>query len=169
MIELWKNIQDYEGLYQVSSMGRVRRVNGIAPGVHRILKQGYTMQGRKQATLCIDGYVRKFQVHALVCTAWHGPCPPGLECRHLDGNHLNNVPGNLCWGTHTQNMQDKTQHGTQLIGEAVPNAKLTESDVLAIRKSLKPDRELGKHYGVSGPCISNIRNGKTWKHLLSAA
>jgi DNA-binding XRE family transcriptional regulator len=155
VVEYWKNIQGYEGLYQVSSLGRVRRLDGIAPGVHRVLKQGYTMQG----------VPKKLQVHALVCEAWHGPCPDGLECRHLDGDHLHNVPGNLAWGTHTQNMQDKTGHGTQLIGERQPQAKLTEIQVIEIRKSLKPYRTLAKLYGVSEPTIVSIRKGRTWKHL----
>jgi hypothetical protein len=45
-----------------------------------------------------------------------GPCPVGMECRHLDGVKLNNSPGNLCWGTPTENTEDKRRHGTMPAG-----------------------------------------------------
>ena len=49
-------------------------------------------------------------VHRLLLAAFVGPCPEGMECRHLDGNRLNNKLENLCWGTHYENIQDRTRH-----------------------------------------------------------
>lgn len=49
-------------------------------------------------------------VHRLVLEAFVGPCPPGMQCRHLDGNSLNNRLSNLCWGTPKENLDDAVRH-----------------------------------------------------------
>jgi hypothetical protein len=53
---------------------------------------------------------RKLNVHALVLTAFVGPKPDGMECRHLNGNLLDNRLENLRWGTHSDNERDKRIH-----------------------------------------------------------
>lgn len=172
-MEEWKDVVGYEGFYQVSSEGRVRSLVRLLPaavqaGIRKekqILAFGSNKQGRLQVALSAYGKVRRFQVHTLVCTAFNGPCPEGLECRHEDGNCANNRPGNLSWGTHTDNMRDKRKHGTQTEGGDSPRAKLTEKQVLAIRKDKRTMRAIAKDYGVSMVAIVFIKNRKTWKHL----
>lgn len=44
------------------------------------------------------------KVHRLVCEAFHGPCPPGMEVLHDDEDGLNNRPENLRWGTRKENL-----------------------------------------------------------------
>src|SRR6187402_1272235 len=56
-------------------------------------------------------------IHQLVLFAFRGPCPKGLEGRHLDGTPSNNCLSNLEYGTHTENMADKHRHGRALTGE----------------------------------------------------
>jgi hypothetical protein len=56
-------------------------------------------------------------VHALILEAFVGPCPPGLECRHLDGNPANNRLDNLIWGTRIENQDDRRRHG--IIGKGL--------------------------------------------------
>src|SRR4051794_38431819 len=51
-------------------------------------------------------------IHRLVLEAFVGPCPDGLECRHLDGDPGNNLLSNLKWGTRLENFQDSVKHGT---------------------------------------------------------
>ena len=58
-----------------------------------------------------NGKSRIFRVHRLVLEAFVGPCPNGLEARHLDGNPANNNRNNLCWGTPAENTEDKRKHG----------------------------------------------------------
>lgn len=50
-------------------------------------------------------------VHRLVLETFAGPCPPDMECRHLDGNRSNNALSNLRWGTKLENEADKDRHG----------------------------------------------------------
>src|SRR5262249_4354731 len=49
-------------------------------------------------------------VHRLVLEAFVGPCPPGMEARHVNGIKTDNRLVNLQWGTHRQNMRDKATH-----------------------------------------------------------
>lgn len=173
-MEIWKDVPEYEGLYQVSNEGRVRSLvrlttEATARGVRKekcVLRFGSNKQGRLQVVLCKEGVTKRVQVHRLVLEAFVGACPEGHECRHGDGDHTNNFLYNLSWGTHTENMRDKTEHGTQLIGARAPNATLDEGAVRAIRASRETTRELAKKYGVSQCAISFIKTHKTWKHVL---
>jgi hypothetical protein len=61
-------------------------------------------------TVKVGGKTRR--VHEIILLAFVGPKPPGLECRHLDGNPANCALSNLAWGTHLENEADKARHGT---------------------------------------------------------
>ena len=113
--EIWKPVLGYEGLYEVSNHERVRSVsrmvinsNGVgerrSPG--KLLKQYMGDVGYYRVTLCKDGIPKNKRVHDLVCSAFHGPRPEGMEVLHLDGTRTNNKPENLMWGTRSDNMKD---------------------------------------------------------------
>jgi HNH endonuclease/NUMOD4 motif len=172
-VEEFRDIPGYEGFYQISDEGNVISLvrltpDAIARGVRKAkqsLAFGKNRQGRLQVTLCKEGFTKRFQVHTLVLLTFVGPCPEGMECRHLDGNHLNNRLGNLEWATHEVNMRDKQRHGTEVRGEDHFKAKLTEVDVRQIRASTATERELAFTYAVSQVAIHYIRTRKTWKHV----
>jgi hypothetical protein len=110
------------------------------------------------------------EVNYWICWAFHGPCPPGMQCRHLDGNSLNNSPDNLRWGTPQENADDKIKHGVAARGEAIALAKLTEADVKRMRslhaKGTHSFRGLGRMFSVSGGTAKNAVRGITWKHVV---
>jgi hypothetical protein len=173
-IEVWADVPGYEGFYRVSNTGKVARCKQLLPRlvlegkrVHiRELKPIARYAGRLSVALCLPGEKPKWQqIHRLVLLAFVGPCPEGMECRHLDGDHLHNHLNNLKWGTRTENMSDKRVHGTQPEGETCHKAKLSEEDVRQIRASKATTRALGEHYGVSQVAIVFIKNRKTWKHV----
>lgn len=124
--------------------------------------------GYVQVNLLQDGKRSIRTVHQLVLETYVGPKPDGMECRHLDGNPLNNRLDNLCWGTKSENRQDAVKHGTHFAarGEDHNHAKLTEAEVLVIRQLYKAggfsQRVLGKLYGVGHGQISLIVNRKNW-------
>lgn len=112
-----------------------------------------------------EGRVR-VGVHIVVLRAFVGPCPLGMEARHLDGVRSNNCLVNLCWGTPVENAADKCLHGTMSCGEFNGRAKLTSDEVRRIRLALAAgslQRDLAQHYGVSQAVISSISLRKTWK------
>lgn len=100
MIEEWRDIGGYEGLYQVSSLGRVR---SLKFGKERILKTGKNTNGYLQVNLCKDGKVKIFQVHRLVVNAFL-PNHNNLEdINHINEDKTDNRISNLEWMTHKDN------------------------------------------------------------------
>ena len=121
----WLPVPGWEGLYEVSDHGLVwscQRRRGTAGG---LLKTPPMKKGHLQVNLCRDGVPVHKLVHHLVLEAFAGPCPPGMECRHLNGNPADNrwapgetaeeviaAGGNLIWGTSGENNLDQVRHGT---------------------------------------------------------
>lgn len=107
--------------------------------------------------------------HRLVLEAFVGPCPPGMECCHEDGDHQNNCLSNLRWDTRKNNHADKIRHGRTAKGEKNPQAILTKDDALAIRSRLaKGDKaaEIAKDYAtVNVATIFAIKRGDIWGWL----
>lgn len=99
----------YEGIYAVSSRGRVKSLPGPRR-TDRVLRQS-TSRGYAIVSLSRNGVMRTHKVHQLVLLAFVGPRPEGAATRHLDGDRLNNAVENLQWGTYTENAQDILQHG----------------------------------------------------------
>jgi predicted XRE-type DNA-binding protein len=110
-------------------------------------------------------------VHRLVCEAFHGPCPDGMHCRHLDGSRANNTPSNLCWGTKAENEADKLRHGTLLKGEDVGGSILTTEIVIEARERAargEVPQDLAAEYGVNAHTLTDAIMGRRWKHLAGA-
>lgn len=185
----YRNIPDFTG-YRVGSDGSVWSCKRIGPpyGVcdtWRRLKVNQDGRNYSRVVLCSDGAVKKESrlVHRVVCEAFHGPCPAGKECRHIDGNKSNNSSDNLAWGTRRENEQDKLRHGTvacgnrhgthtkpetRMRGERNGIAKLTASKVIEIRNLHARGMiyvDIAAIYGVTRTLISGIVRRKRWKHL----
>lgn len=109
-MEEWRVIPGFPG-YEASSFGRIRSLKTHNGVTGRILSQSKNGHGYFQVGPYANGQINISKVHRLVALAFHGPCPPGLETRHLDGNRLNNRPENLRYGTHSENGQDMVRHG----------------------------------------------------------
>lgn len=112
--------------------------------------------------------VRQYRVHLLVCLAFHGPCPGGMECSHLNGDPSDNRPENLAWESRSANHQRKRGHGTMIDGEKNPAAVLSESDVRRIRTRNAEGESLSflaREYGVVKQNIHHIVTGRTWRHV----
>lgn len=110
--EQWAPVRGYEGLYEVSTYGRVRRLGrGKGSRAGRIKKQSIR-NGRAVVSLSSSGVTRTYHVHRLVLEAFVGSAEEGQECRHLDGNSLNNRLVNLQWGTPKENSEDAKRLGT---------------------------------------------------------
>lgn len=112
-------------------------------------------------------------VHRLVLQTFVGPCPKGMQCRHLNGNRTDNRLENLCWGTRIENMQDRELHGNTFHaqGEKHGASKLTEQDVRMIiymyRTGLFLQKEIAGIYSIGRELVSKIVLRKRWKHLYA--
>ena len=126
-----------------------------------------TEQEHNHGYVCVPLYEGKHLLHRVVLEAFVGPCPDGLQARHLDGNKTHNWLSNLAWGTQSENEFDKRAHGTAQIGERNGYASLTNNEVHQIRELITEfsDRELAELFCVTRPTISRIRTGKSWSHV----
>jgi hypothetical protein len=105
--------------------------------------------------------------HRFACILRWGPPPvPGMHAAH--GCRNRHCVEHVTWKTPKQNEADKLRDGTRARGSAVPQAKLTESDVAEIRAELRrgvTQQTLADRYGVGQVTISHIKNRITWKHV----
>ena len=106
--EEWRSVPGYEGRYEVSNLGEVR---SYATGRLRVVVAPVAKNGYRYAFLTQDGKRVGRTVHQLVCLAFHGPRPDGMQVRHLDGNKLNNHLDNLLYGTPSENSYDTVRQG----------------------------------------------------------
>lgn len=108
MTEEWRDIRGYEGLYQVSSEGRVF---GVKRG--KILSPRLNPQGYARYALCKDNEYAHFTGHRLVATAFLGEQPSDRPLvLHGPNGPTDNSVENLSWGTPSQNMLDRVRDGT---------------------------------------------------------
>ena len=108
-------------------------------------------------------------VHVLVLEAFIGPPPKGMECRHFpDRDPGNNRLTNLSWGTRSQNQRDRVHHGTSSRGEQNARVKLSETQVLTIRKleGRFTKSKIARMFGVGRTTIRNILSGERWGWLV---
>lgn len=120
MTEEWRPITGFEGLYSASSLARVR-TEGTGRGrtTGRVLKASPAANGYKVVTLWKSNKPTTAYVHRIVCREFHGPPPEGADTvLHGDGDPLNNLPGNLRWGTARENVADTISHGRMRNGQA---------------------------------------------------
>jgi len=113
--ERWAPISGWEGLYEVSDMGRVRSLprqtrRGVRGG--RILQPGAQTNGYLFVVLSRNSEKTQYRVHRLVAAAFLDPCPVGQEAKHKIADKNNNRATNLEWGTHQSNIDERDADGS---------------------------------------------------------
>lgn len=168
--EIWRDIAGYEGLYQASNCGRIRKINSATKG---ILK-GHYKQGYMHNALSKNGRQKKFFTHRLIAETFI-PNPENKPVvNHIDGNKLNNRVENLEWATVSENTKHAYAMGLEKVlrGADNGNAKFTSEQIAEIRSTcIKKDKnvgikELAKKYHVNAHTISRIVNCETYKNSV---
>lgn len=170
MTERWLPVVGYEGLYEVSDLGRVRSLGRDAIGRRRQTRILSPAICDRYPTVLLSNIVAKsIRVHRLVLEAFVGPCPIGMEARHFpDRDTTNYRLDNLRWDTRKNNHADKIAHGTDNRGERHNMAKLNAADVECIFNLRAKGwllQEIADQIGVSAPHVSRILHGKKWAHM----
>jgi hypothetical protein len=169
--EEWRPIAGYEGLCEVSSLGRVRswrHPRGKRPKP-RILKQSLARGGYARVNLYYPRH--GLLVHRLVVEAFVGPIPEGFHVCHNDGIRLHNSVLNLRIDTPLGNNLDQDKHGTRLRGAAHPSSVVTEAQAKRIifLTGKLPQKEIASMFSTTRQTVNNIQNGFTWSHLDRSA
>jgi hypothetical protein len=146
--EEWRSIPNYEGIYEVSSLGRVRSIDRTTTTPDgrswrtkgRILVQGKTKDGYKKIMLSKSNKVKSFLVHRLVAVCFIDN-PEGKETvNHKDGDKSNNTPENLEWMSHKENMNHAKNDLKRFPFDIILNKDTGEElplDVLAEKLDIK--------------------------------
>jgi hypothetical protein len=155
--------------YEVSSLGRVRRSTfGRRTYAGRVMRAQLMQIGYLSVRPTVEGKNVAFYVHDLVAAAFIGPKPKGASVNHIDGVKSNNVPSNLEYVTHAENMRHAAESELMVRGECHPGHKLTEESV----RQLRADRaggmsfsKLAAKHGISIATAFNVANRKYWSHV----
>ncbi len=142
-------------------------VSSIDPAFSYYLKQCKKNKGYLNVSISFEsGKSRSVGVHQLVADAFHGPCPTGLQVRHLNGDPKDNRPSNLKYGTAKENADDRKKHGTYQIGGNHPGSKLTDEQaqkIRSLRSGGKKVKDLAAQFLVSTSTIESIIYGRSYK------
>lgn len=165
--EVWRPVVNYEGLYEVSNLGKVRRIGrgrGVVPG--RILKHADTGHGYKFVQLWQNNINTAALVHRLVMYAFVG-ANALLEVNHINNDRADNRLENLEYVTRQQNVDHALTYGYMNVsGENNPSGKLTWQQVREIREKYTPHeygyKRLASEYGVTWEAIRNIIKRRVW-------
>lgn len=173
----YREVPDFPG-YRVGSDGSVWSC--LLPGGRRGARRSEVWRRRK-TSLNSSGYPavsiryggsgtprrqRFVSVHILVMRAFVGPPPEGMEVAHNDGDKLNCRLTNLRYDTPTGNNRDKERHGTKLLGEKNPYAKLTAELVRAIRSDQDRTEVVAKKHNIHPETVRHVRSGRRWGWLV---
>jgi hypothetical protein len=148
-MEQWKDIKNYEGLYEISSIGNVKRGD-------RYLKPRFSHNGYYRIGLCKNSKQKWFQVHRLVAEAFIENPENKNQVNHKDGNKINNDINNLEWMTNSENIK----HAYDVLGFINPlkkKVKLTKGDEVLYFDS---GMEAAKHFGLSKDAFHSCRHSK---------
>jgi hypothetical protein len=177
--EVWKDIAGYEGLYQVSNMGRVRSLDRMVKGRYspylqkgRVLRYSFARHAKlkyKEVTLCKSGKLKTHLIHRLVAQAFV-PNLGGYDVvNHLDENTLNNKSDNLEWCTQKHNINYGTGLQRRSATRKIPVLQYSKNgDFLAEYPSQRDAAQAtnGSFQAIGQCCLGHIPSsgGFIWRH-----
>ena len=162
----WRAIPGFP-YHQISNTGLAKWSAGLKAGgiVRPIINKGYATYWLKR----YDGKFVAIRANRAVLMAFVGPPPsPEYDAAHRNGKRLDNRLRNLKWSTRLDNVRDAYRHGTGVRGERCARAKLTASQIKAIRVERREGRflkDIAKRFGVHFSNIQQICSRQTWKHV----
>ena len=154
--EVWKDIKEYEGLYQISNKGNIKNKN-------KELKQDENKKGYMCITLHKKGKKKKKGIHRIVAETFIQNNESKKQVNHIDGNKKNNSIENLEWVTPKENIRHAEKNKLRNSILKNPNSKLSLKDIQEIRNSDKSTKELMIVYNVSKTTINDIKTFRSWR------
>lgn len=165
-MENWKDIPGYEGIYQASTFGNIRTVEGkttsnkrypVRRWKSRVLKgRGDNPKTGKRVNLWKDGKPKDWLVARLVAITFLGNPPEGFTVNHKDGNRLNNNLDNLEWLSLADNIKHGFANGLYPT-KAVKLTCVNKPEVFVFASMSDCDRFFKRHKGYTSAAIINNR------------
>ena len=166
--EEWRDVVGYEGLYQVSNLGRVK---SFKKDKAKILKSNPGIGGYLRVVLCKDFKNKNRFVHVLVAKAFIPNPDNKPQVNHIDGDKTNNRVENLEWMTCSENIHHAFANGLRKSGCKHFRAKLTAKQVREIRRDCIPGDPLfgfkpfARKFNVTPKVIELVYYRKSYKDV----
>ena len=171
MLELWKPIAGYEGLYEVSSLGNIASLNYAGKkGIRKNMVPGADKDGYLQVALSKNGKVVWRKVHRLVAKAFIDNPDNLPQINHKDENVKNNTVDNLEWCTGKYNVNYGTAMARKTAKQSKPVIAMSNDGIERAFPSIRAAaRALGRP-NHSGSICNAIKTGRelfgyTWKEV----
>ena len=168
--EIWRDIEGYEGLYQVSDQGRVKSLVRKGRKSERILKPGVMHDGYVGVNLYSGGKPKTLKVHRLVCEAFHENPDNKPQVNHINEIKTDNRASNLEWCTRKQNINHGSRNERVAKAQSKPVAQYAQDGELI--KIWPSTREVERQAGFRHGYICQSANGKRkqaygfiWKYV----
>lgn len=183
-LEIWKDVKNYEGLYQVSNLGNIKSLDRIVETKNRknylrkgkVQKKSVNSFGYETVGFTVDSKTKIYRVHRLVALSFIENTENKPQINHIDGNKTNNNVNNLEWCTSSENQIHSVSTGLSnpsyplLKGSKNGRSLLKEEQVVEIRNKYIPykysAKKLALEYNVSESCITHILNNTSWKNIV---
>jgi hypothetical protein len=174
--EIWKDIENFEGRYQISNLGRVKSLPRIVKRNNwsnqtineKILKTFINKGGYEIAVVQNGSRGKHLAIHRLVALAFIPQIEGKTFVNHIDGVKTNNAISNLEWCTRSENEKHAYRIGLKTLkGEQHSQNILNETQVLQIRalRGKYSGRKVAKMYNMSHAAIFAIWLNRSWTHL----
>lgn len=172
--EIWKDIPNYEGLYQASNLGRVKSLERPYRRKEKILKLSISHRGYYIVALSKNSIVKTYRVHRLVWEAFNGQIPENMQVNHINeiktDNRLSNLnlmtcKENLNYGTRNERSAKKRINGK--CSKPVLQFDLQDNFIKEYPSAMQVERELGFNNGNIIKCCKGkykTANGFKWKY-----
>lgn len=167
--EIWKDIEEFEGKYQISSMGRVKSLNFKLTGKEQIMSLKINKYGYKQILLYKDKKYKTFLIHRLVAQAFIPNPDNKPEIDHINTNKTDNRVENLRWVTSSENKNNPITIEKYKNCSSIPVLQFTLDGEL-VRKwdsATQVERELGVYQSHITSCLKgNYKTayGYKWRY-----
>ena len=173
MKEEWKDIVGYEGLYQVSNLGRIRAIRNSA---YKILEGQKKQSGYIGCALSKNGIIKHYRVHRLVAEAFIQNAENKPQVNHINGIKTDNNVKNLEWCTAKENINHSYKVGLskgRRDGKNVLSKKIRQYSLDGVlikewESAMQIQREMGfNNSAISACCLNKQKQsyGYVWRHI----
>ena len=174
-LEIWKDIPDYEGLYQASNKGRIRTCegkttytqrHGVRHWKQRILKQKYCSKGNDyRVSLWKNGKCKDWLVARLIAITFLGKS--NLTGNHKDGNRCNNNIDNLEWLSLVDNIRHAFDTGLVNYVKKIKIINKKTEEITICRSMQYASLSIGRNHGyIFNKIKKNIFENENYKWIL---